>query len=718
MKKLLSILVSALVTVSAVAAPAKPGVWRNIRLHNGTEVRAELCGDEFAHCWRDADGTLYRALGNDRFEKVSLEKMNEIRSIRFKEFKAKEQSNMLKAGQTPRTFAGADHVYTGVKKCLIILVQFPDCMFEEGHDKALYERIINEPGYTSSEGYVGSVRDYYRDQSYNDFDIDFTVAGIYTLSHNYAYYGANSGDRNDIYAAEMIREAVNKADADVNYADYDWDGDRVAELVFVIYAGRGEADGGKDDTIWPHKSGIDPVQKDGVRISTYACAPELQRGGCNAADPRDTQSVLDGVGTICHEFSHCMGLPDAYDSQYSGFEGMGNWSIMANGCYLGNSFRPCGYTAYEKMCCGWVDPMPLSDTIEVRDMPAIEDEPVAYAMQNPAFPEEFFLLENRQQKSWDKSLYGNGLLITHIDYDETIWAWNMVNSKFDSWWYKNDHERYTIVPADGKHTSSGATQLANDPYPGAGNTTFSPNSYPATVLYHKNIDGTNKLNVTVTNISKRNGLISFDFYEGSTVYVNPEAPEDALFYESFNSCTGQCGLNDNFAGGTGDFNPDNEGWTCPVKSGGWNCAVFNTQTPGAYATTPAFNLGADEGHFIVTFMAAPFDTDNTSLKLSIGSGNGTLGQTSLTMETGKWTNFEVKLKGSGEQKIKMRALKRFLIDEFAIIPDPNPEDDDPSAITTVEAVSGESAAFNLFGQKVDANAKGMVIINGKKMMKR
>ena len=707
-KRLLSLALAAITSVAAFAIPAKPGQWRTIQLQDGTSIKAELCGDEFAHCWRDANGNLYREAVQHAgmFEYVTAEQMQQLRKERLdKEIPSAPIARNL--GTSAQSGPGATTVFSGTKQCLVLLVDFPDCPFEEGHDVELFKRIINEPGYTSDEGFVGSVRDFYRDQSYNTFDIDFTVSGIYTMPQGYAYYGGNSTNGNDRRAGEMVKEALRQANDSVDFSLYDWDGDHVVELVFIVYAGRGEADGGDANTIWPHKSGIDRVRYDGVSISTYACASELQRGGINAADPNDSIPLLDGVGTICHEFSHCMGLPDAYDSQYSGNEGMGYWSIMAAGCYLGNSFRPCGYTAYEKMFCGWVDPVILSDTIQVDDMPAISQEPVAYAIVNDAFDDEYYLLENRQQDSWDQSLYGNGLLITHIDYDEYIWWGNIVNSTVDFYYFSNDHQRYTFVPADGNQAQTSYSQIAGDVYPTASNNMFSNTSYPASILYNENMNGSKMLDMAVYDIKNVNGLVSFK-YEDRANETAPEAPEGALFFESFFGCHGQCGGETGiFDGQTGDFASDNEGWECSLKYGGNRCAMFDTQAMNTYAITPEIDLGETERTCTFSFRAVPYGTDKTSLKLSIGSGDGTLDQTTLTMKKGEWTDFQVTLKGSGKQKIRFRASKRFFLDDVLVMPVEGEE----TGINSVSDDTSTASGFNLYGQR--ANGNGFVVENGK-----
>ena len=154
---------------------------------------------------------------------------------------------------------------------------------------------------------TGSVRDYFRAQSYGQFAPEFDVVGPLTAANDMAYYGRHSGNNNDSHVPELVWEACLQADPLVNFADYDWNGDGEADLVYMVYAGYSEAQGAAPETIWPQKwylTMYQSLQLDGVTIDGYACSSEL-RG--------TSGSELDGIGTACHEFSHCLGLPDTYD---------------------------------------------------------------------------------------------------------------------------------------------------------------------------------------------------------------------------------------------------------------------------------------------------------------------------------------------------------------------------------------------------------------------
>lgn len=177
--------------------------------------------------------------------------------------------------------------------------------------------------------------DYFSAQSNGLFNLSFDVVGPVRMSKNSTYYGGTSKNGDDEPVDELVKEACRKVDDQVNFANYDWSGNGEVDQVFILYAGKGQADGGANNTIWPHEywlsayPGGSHITLDGKKIDTYACSSEL-----------NGQNGLSGIGTICHEFSHCLGLPDWYDVYYSGNFGMCDFSLMDMGSYLGDGMTP------------------------------------------------------------------------------------------------------------------------------------------------------------------------------------------------------------------------------------------------------------------------------------------------------------------------------------------------------------------------------------------
>lgn len=506
----------------AHAVPAKKGVKRTIKLADGTSVVAELKGDEFASYWQTDDGKCYVQDIDSRTFKIT-DKAQVVNRGLAKRQKANDERIKRFAKRGPkREIPGAFSHFTGTKKGLIILVNFKDVKFGRTHTRTMFNNIANKIGFTNSLGFKGSVKDYFLAQSNGQFELDFDVVGPYTLSQNMAYYGAHSKDGlQDVKPGHMVLEACQMADKDVNYKDYDWDGDGEVDQVFVIYAGFGEADGGSEDTIWPHESQLStwvskPYEtKDGVSVNTYACGNE------NTYDMLG-RSRINGIGTICHEFSHCLGYPDLYDTNYAGNFGMGSFDLMCSGSYNGESFCPPNYSAYEKWIAGWITPIVLDKPASVKGMQAQDVKyGQAFVVYNDNNKNEYYLIENRQQSVgiWDKLLPASGMMITHVDYDKNIWEWNNVNT-FVNYsnqngpgyaYLDNDHQRLTIFHADNEEGASANSQ-AGDLYPFNGNNSLTDTSSPAATIYQ----GGSTMGKPITNITQNeDGSIDFDFMGGS-----------------------------------------------------------------------------------------------------------------------------------------------------------------------------------------------------------
>ncbi len=495
-RKTISTILFSLACLTAWAIPAKR-VTRTLTLTDGTQVAATFMGDELFHYWQAEDGTQYTEQADGTFAALDA-RAREARARKARQRAAQENSR-----RRQRRRAGS--AMTGNKRGIVILVNFTDKKMVCSRDE--FDRAFNQTGY-SDHGSAGSVRDYFLAQSYGQLTVDFDVVGPYTLKNNMKYYGGNDSDGNDLRPGTMVIEAVKAADPYVNFADYDWDGDGEVDQVYVVYAGYGEAQSNIANNIWPHEwdltsanyygDGAGAQRVDGVTVDTYACSNELIYG-------KSTQ--IDGIGTACHEFSHCLGLPDIYDtSGITSNYGMGSWDLMNTGSYNGDGYVPAAFTSYERWFAGWLTPTEISDYTRVKDMKALTDAPEAYVIYNQADRNEYYLLENRQRKGFDAELAGSGLLVLHVDYDSNVWYNNEVNNT-------RGHERMTIVPADNNRSE---TRESGDPWPQLNKTELTNTSTPAATLYNANTDGKKLLNMPLRNITLANGLISFTAGETPT----------------------------------------------------------------------------------------------------------------------------------------------------------------------------------------------------------
>lgn len=501
---------------AANAVPAKK-LQKVITLTNGTQVSVELRGDEYLSWWEGTDGTAYRATADDAvFEAFDLEAQKpaaaarRARTEQGRVARLARVKNSLKGADDKMRGLGGDHItYKGVKKGLVVLVDFKNKKFADGHDLEYYKNVINGKDFSDEEeGYVGSVRDYFLAQSNGQFELDFDVVGPVTMSKNYGYYGNDGAYQKDEKVYEMIKEACDGIQDKVNLKDYDWDGDGEADQVFFLYAGLGQASGGSAGTVWPHESELrywpcGVLSYSTGKINTYACANELQ-----PETQGSSRYISAGIGTICHEFSHCLGFADMYDTTGGGGYGMSVFDVMDQGSYNGNGFVPCNYTAFERIYAGWVEAIELIDPATVKDMKSVSDYGRPFIMYNYKNTNEYFLMENRQNTGWDKGLYGsNGLLIVHVNYVPSRWANNSVNSSAEK------IQCCTVVNADGSRENT-QYSLQGDLYPYevkgvTMNDEFTDESEPAAKLYTKNSDNSYALGIPITQIKRSKGSVSF-----------------------------------------------------------------------------------------------------------------------------------------------------------------------------------------------------------------
>ena len=414
-----------------------------------------------------------RSLGMERAKQRNAHRMARLAKRNAMDAAGKPIMREIMAGATGGEGIGV----TGKRKGLVILVNFKDKKMQAKHSLEEWKNYFNKEGY-NNYGNNGSVHDYFYKQSYGKFDLEFDVVGPVTVSKNMDSYGANDVYGNDVDPAGMIKEACELAYAQekLDMTQYDWDGDGAADQVYVIYAGYGEASGAPANTIWPHEWDLESagysLHLGGVRINTYACSSEL-----NGA----SGTYISGIGTACHEFSHCMGIPDMYDTQNGGCFGP---TILSEPCY-------------------------------VKDMKPLDEAEESYVVFNEKNKNEYYIFENRQLQGTDKALPNHGMLVIHMDYNQKVWESNAVNNAYN-------HQRFTVVPADNKLTGETVT---GDTWPGTTRSTeLTDTSKPAATLFNANSDGRKFLGKPVTEIAEKNGKISFTFMGGLSL----SAPQPKL----------------------------------------------------------------------------------------------------------------------------------------------------------------------------------------------
>ena len=485
-----------LMFITARAVPADP-TPQQVSQPDGSKLTVVLHGDEFFNYLTTIDG--YTVVKNEAgyYTYAQLDGNRLVASgCVARDEKSRSAADRTVLAKLPKRLTSNAMVENGTKmlkhrngllrgvgagghmdyskfRGLIILINYTDRKFEdyvpsnyEVND--FYDQMVNTHdynGYTLASGYkvdmMGSVRDYYYDNSFQQFDPSFDILG--PVDVDFACTDAHQMSN----CTPIFYSALEALDGEVDFSQYDTDGDGTVDMVFFLVAGYGsDYSSNNRDYLWPHMYNLeDSPVLDGVNFSLYACST-----GMNGAEPEYgiNRTTIAGIGTFCHEFSHVLGLPDLYDTDYAGSGGSSKhpmtWSIMASGFKNNYARNPAGYSLYERYALGFAQPAMIQaeDTISI---PALASSNVGYRM-NTVNDGEYFLIENRQAIKWDKNIPGHGMLIFRVDSTNVdVWENNQVN-------VDPNHMYYQLLRAN----FNGMNDSGRDPFPGTSNVTAISNA--------------------------------------------------------------------------------------------------------------------------------------------------------------------------------------------------------------------------------------------------
>ncbi|MCI1778675.1 MAG: M6 family metalloprotease domain-containing protein [Bacteroidales bacterium] len=487
-------IISLLSCISAFATRGIPGFVK-LRQPDGSLVQARICGDEHLHYIKLKNGYL-AAFGGDgylyyaNFDSGKLH----ITSSRISENPGNVEgsatsvpSAVLYNAESARralnsfarnSFTGESLVKTVMYgaspeiRSIVISVEFSDVKFTTADVEDKIYRYLNEKGY-SDDGASGSLSDYLYDNFGGRCSFVFDVAPKVSLDHPEAYYEEASGDAGDNTLA-LLKDACSAAVSEgVDFSNYDCNGDGFADNVEIIFAGYNSAEGGGSGTIWPQYCDISSkhINFGGVYIAGYTCTSELSGNeGGNFAS----------IGMICHEFSHALGLPDMYDTNYeTGGESNGLWgslSVMDEGNFLNGGRTPPYYTSIEREILGiYEEEILKADTSYF--LPEISCADKIFRLPSTV-NNEYFLLECRCATGWDSYIGGSGMVVYHVDKSLNVYGGMTSLSR---WNYNNinaysEHPCACVVCASGDVSAEDLSCLF---YPGAsGNTSLDDKSKP------------------------------------------------------------------------------------------------------------------------------------------------------------------------------------------------------------------------------------------------
>lgn len=507
MKVVLTLVLSLLVAgLSAVPALR---VKKTVTLTDGTRIEVTFCGDETYSYYLSSDGFVVEPDADGvHYVKTGLKAAEAVAAH------APRRAPLRIGLQSTAPIRSI-----GSPKIPVVLVNFSDYRFSVADNdadvKRFYELYCNGTGtgenYTDAGSY-GAVKDYFLAQSDSLFAPEFTIIGPVTLSKSITYYGANKGNSKDVnysvFRDEVIQLAV--TEGGVSWSDFDNDGNGTVDIVFFVFAGLGESSGGASYTLWPKESTASTTIN-GIVFASSGCGQELLPESYDS-EGNVTETKPVGIGVICHELSHALGIPDFYDTKSVAF-GMDIWSLMDYGCYCNNTYAPVGYTAYERDFMGWRPLETLAGPCTVR-LRATEAGGKGLKIVSAANPNEYYVVENRNLYGWDSFLaqrFGHGMMLTHVDYSATAWSTNTVNTTAT-------HQRMSIIPANNRlipiiQVGSSATvaeyfaALAGHLFPGTSyNTSLADDTTPAATLFSGGF-----MNQPLMDIREADGWVTFKF---------------------------------------------------------------------------------------------------------------------------------------------------------------------------------------------------------------
>ena len=411
---------------------------------------------------------------------------------------------------TPLPDAGPLPAVTGTRNPITVLGDYTN----RTHNGVSTPTLFNNMLFSVGTYPTGSLRDYYRQNSYNLLDtvgtVDSAWRGVGKATNQYANCDGTP-DTNDDYGLgsypcnvqSFVRDLVLAADPYVNFSQFAVGG--VVRDLWLIHAGQGaDANQSCYDCLWSVSWGLGShsVTVDGVTVDGFIVMPEY------VYSPGDST-----FGVFAHEYGHGLGLPDLYDYDYSSW-GVGNWSLMAFGSWSGSpaGSSPSHLDAWSKSELGWITPTTPAFPAPGTSIANAEQNPVAYRIPVVGPATEYFIVENRQLVGFDANLPGSGLLIYHIDElaDQT-----------NDW-----HPMVMVEQADGnwdlQYRNNGGD--TGDPWPGStSNRCLNNDSTPNSRTYSGAASG-----ASVCNISNSAMVMTADLNGGAVVRPPNDDFADAI----------------------------------------------------------------------------------------------------------------------------------------------------------------------------------------------
>lgn len=571
MKKISVVILSIVCFSSLVYAIPARGIFDTFEQPNGAKLNAKVCGDERVHWFETADG--YTLLRNKDGFFVYAEKdidgnLKESKYVAGRDDKKLPQSIIphlryskqqidakfadWKINDTPpQKITNSLQAVEGVRKYLIVLMEYPDVPFTKTREE--YDAMFNQKNYQGAGG-IGSVLDYYQENSYGLFAPQFVVVGPYMAEHNQAYYTTETGSHAAV--RELVKEATDYAIDELgSFNSFDNDADDIIDAVGIIFAGHG-AESGDNNAIWSHKGYTasyfyEAPMYGGKYVWIYCCFPELEG---------KYGTSISKIGVLCHEFCHTLGAPDYYDTDYSEqgqYTGAGNWCLMAGGSWNGGGRCPAGINIFQKWQYGWVEPIILAENdanVVIQNSAHFQE---AYIIETRT-EGEFYMMENRQQIGFDANIPGHGLLIWHVTTGAQGAA--CVNCKHPNLMYPVSANSSFRIPTSDP-TSYGVINSSSTPFPGTlKQTEFTDKTTPAAIAWNGNSNYK-----PIKNITETDSVISFNYTGRPDIIFNVPYTynfTDANYFNYYNTICPEIG----YMRWQREYETSSQNWCCHLQT--------------------------------------------------------------------------------------------------------------------------------------------------------
>jgi immune inhibitor A len=328
--------------------------------------------------------------------------------------------------------------------------------------------------------------------------------GWYQLPGDTEYYGGDypafTATPSGIDAAcgdtsKLVYDAVQIADPEINYNDFDTDKDGVVDFVMVLFAGCGGnggsqlgpvlcEDGVPYDNPWPHSSSLEGSWSDPVTglpgytsddqltdlegtpqcftSTTYAEHADCAANGGTGKDDLpvyvrvgpyniNPETAVDHASVISHEYGHHLGLPDYYSTAGSVYADL---NLMA-------SDYSQHMTVFSKQELGWVVPQFLQpgQSLNVNNWSEIKNDTGTITWKTPSGQPYTLSKANGDQNVHNGQVYG--LKLPHRLVIDPQKVASQASAPYVYWSGRGDG--FGCVPDGGHNLDIALPELANLP---------------------------------------------------------------------------------------------------------------------------------------------------------------------------------------------------------------------------------------------------------------